>query len=340
VSRVGVAVCGLGRIGLRHAENLAGRVPGARLARVHDARPEVAEAVAGRLGVPWSRAFEDLIGDRQVRAVVLATPPATHLELVERAAAAGLDVFCEKPLAPSVEEAERAGAVAAAAGVRLQIGFQMRFDPDLRALRDRVAHGAVGPVSLLRASLRDAAPPPLAYLLESPGFLHDGAVHLMDLARWLGGEVVEVSAFAGEPLHPDVRAAEDVDLTVCVLRFASGALGVLDNARESGYGFETGVEVLGPRGAVRAARAGATSVATLDADGVHGDHVADFLERFAAAYELELAAFARGTADRAAPVPGAADAVAAARLCDAAAASLRAGTPVALADGVLPGGGR
>jgi len=329
-ARVGIAVSGLGRMGSRHAANLAGRVPGARLVRVHDARAEVARAWGERLGVAWSADLDALLDDPQVAAVVVATPPATHLEIIERCAATGRHVLCEKPLAGDADGAARATARAEEAGILLRVGFQMRFDPDLEVVRARVAAGELGEPRLLRASLRDREPPPLAILRESPGLLHDGAIHTLDLARWLMGEVVEVSAFAATPVHPDVIAAGDLDTTVCVLRFASGALGVHDNGRVSAYGFETGVEACGTAGTVRVDHASRTAVAHLGPGGRRTDHVVDFLERFAVAYERELEAFAAAVAGG---EPGGADghdAIAAARLCDAAAEALRLGSAVSV----------
>jgi myo-inositol 2-dehydrogenase/D-chiro-inositol 1-dehydrogenase len=280
--------------------------------------------------VAWSTDLDAVLADPRVAAVVVATPPATHLAIIERCAASGRHVFCEKPLAGDADGAARATARAEEAGILLQVGFQMRFDPDLQVVHARVAAGELGAPRLLRASLRDQEPPPLTILRQSPGLLHDGAIHTLDLARWLMGEIVEVSAFAAVPVHPDVIAAGDVDTTVCVLRFASGALGVLDNGRVSAYGFDSGVEASGTAGTLRVERAARTAVAHLGADGRRTDHVVDFLERFAVAYERELEAFAEAVVRGEPAGAGGHDAVAAARLCDAAAASLRAGSAVAL----------
>ena len=332
---VGLGVCGLGRIGRRHAENLAERVPGARLARVHDAAAHVARAVGEELGVPWTDDVDALLADPEVEGVVICSPTDTHAAMVARTAAAGRAVFCEKPLAPTVDEARRAVATARQAGVPLQMGFQMRFDPDLVELRARA--GAVAPVRLLRASLRDRQAPSLAYLRASPGFLHDAAVHLLDLARWLMGEVEEVSAFAAEPLDPDVIAADDVDTTVCVLRFAGGELGVLDDARVSGYGFESGVELSGFGGALRVDGGRRSDVVALDGRGRASENAQGFLERWRAAYERELGAFADCIRDGTAPVVDGEDGVAAAVLCDAALLSLREGRSVRIDEVAGPG---
>ena len=318
---VGLGVCGLGRIGRRHAENLAERVPGARLARVHDAASDVARAIGEELGVPWSDDVEALLTDPEVKGVVICSPTGTHAEMVARTAAAGRAVFCEKPLAPRVAETRAAVVAAREAGVALQMGFQMRFDPDLVELRDRA--GAVAPLRLLRASLRDREAPPLAYLRASPGLLHDAAVHLLDFARWLMGEVEEVSAFAAQPLDPDVIAAGDVDTTVCVLRFADGTLGVLDDARVGGYGFESGVELSGFGGALRVDGGRRSDVVALHALGRSSENAQGFLERWRVAYERELGAFADCIRHDTPPVVDGEDGVAAAVLCDAALLSLR-----------------
>jgi myo-inositol 2-dehydrogenase/D-chiro-inositol 1-dehydrogenase len=304
-----VIVVGLGRIGRLHAANLASRV---RLAGVVDAVESVARAVGDRYGVPWSTSLDELLP--QASGVVIAAPTALHPELVARAAAAGVHVFCEKPLGFTVDEARR--AVDAARGVRLQVGFQRRFDPDWLALANALRSGSLGDLTLFRCSHRNRAEPS-----GSLGDLFvDVAVHDLDAARWLGGEVAE--------LHTWERPG-----AACIsLRFESGALGLIDVSRRAGYGFECSAELVGTQATIRAGRTSGTETLR------HGHAVSPLppghAERHAAAYVAELEDFAKVVAGADSRGADGEDAVAALRLALLARRSAATGAPVLAAEAV------
>ena len=235
--RVGLGVAGLGRIGLMHAENLAGQVPSAELLRVVDADEARARATGEQLGVAWSTSYEDLLADPNVHGVVIATPTPLHVEMVERAAAAGKHIFCEKPISLDLSSTLAAIDVAREAGSALQIGFHRRFDPDFAAAAERIDAGELGDVYFFRTTLRDKQPPPMEYIKASGGFFVDVTIHDLDAARWLVGEIEEVTAHGAALSDPAFEAADDVDNAVVVLRFANGALGVIDESRAAGYGY-------------------------------------------------------------------------------------------------------
>ena len=159
-------------------------------------------------------------------------------------------MFCEKPL--SLDRATTVATIEAveAAGVPLQVGFHRRFDPDWAAAAARIAAGELGEVTLFRTSLRDMTPPDPNFLSASGGFFVDVTVHDLDVARWLVGEVVEVTAH-GAASDPAFAELGDIDTAVCVLRFANGALGVIDNSRSARYGYECSTEVMGTLATVR-----------------------------------------------------------------------------------------
>lgn len=325
-------MAGLGRIGGTHAVNLAVRVPGAALAGVADADPARAASVGAELDVPYATDVETLLDDRSLDALVIATPPASHAEFIERAAEAGKHVFCEKPLAGDLPAGEAAVRAAERAGVHLQIGFQMRWDRDLQAAAARLATGELGRVFSLRTVLRDLAPPSRAYLAESAGFFADGAVHTLDLARWLGGEIAELDAFGAAVSDPMFEELGDLDTTVIVVRFAGGGMGTLDNSRVSGYGFDAHTEVVAEHGTLRIAHDRRHHVQLLREDAVTVDFVTDFLERFADAYVRELEGFATAVREGAPVTPDGHDGLAAARLCGAAVVSHRERRTVRILD--------
>jgi predicted dehydrogenase len=290
---VRVVVVGLGRIGRLHAGNL-----GAALAGVVDAVEPIARAAGERHGVPWSTSLEELVP--LADGVVIAAPTALHPPLVEQVAAAGLDVFCEKPLGFTEEDARRA----VEAAPRLQVGYQRRFDPDWLAL----SAADLGELALFRCSHRNAAPPGPAL----GDVFVDVAVHDLDAARWLVGDVAELHAW------------ERTGAACISLRFENGALGLIDVSRRAGYGFECAAELVGSRATMRI---GAVTGTELLREG-HSVRAlpATHAERHAAAYRAELEHFVSGGGG--APAATGADAAAALRLALLARRSADTGTPI------------
>lgn len=325
--KVGIGLAGLGRMGRVHARSLTGRCGDAGLVCVYDANAEVAEQAAKEMDVPWASSFAELL-DR-CEAVAIATPTATHAALTVEAAAAGRPVFCEKPLS-----LDRAAAVAALeacdqAGVALQVGFHRRFDPDWVAAAERIAAGELGEVQLLRTSLRDMDPPDPAFLAHSGGFFADVTVHDLDVARWLVGDVVSVTAH-GAAADPAFAAHDDIDTAVVVLRFANGALGVIDNSRSARYGYECSTEVMGTLATARIDAPHPRGLEWRTAGGATRGFARDFEERYPFAYAAELDAFAGCVRDGSPPRVTGHDALAASDLAAAATASWRSGRTVTL----------
>lgn len=307
--RARVAVVGLGRIGRLHADNLARRVGSAELAAVVDEDETPARDLAEHHGVRWSRSLADVLGDPAIDGVVIATPSGTHPGLVRRVAGAGRHVFCEKPLGLDVEACAEAVEAAGDAGVSLQVGFQRRFDPDWRALKKAGETGALGRIDLFRCSHRNAALPEGAAGLGD--VFTDLAVHDLDAARWLCGEI--------EDLHAKVRAGEPGAAAISI-RFGSGALGLIDVHRHAGYGFECSAELVGTAGTARCGYRRRGSEIEWLADGrTSAPLVRDHAEAHATAYVRELEHFGEVASGRAMPEVTGADALAALQLSRAAA---------------------
>jgi predicted dehydrogenase len=323
--RLDVGLAGLGRMGRIHAGNLASRCASARLSCVYDADPVVAAAVAQQWDVSWTASFDELLD--ACDGVAVATSTGSHAELTVAAAEAGKPVFCEKPI--SLDRATSVATIDAVekAGVVFQVGFHRRYDPDWVAAAERIHAGELGEVTFFRTSLRDMTPPDPAYLTGSGGFFVDVTVHDLDVARWMVGEVVEVTAHgaASDPAFADLG---DIDTAVVVLRFENGALGVIDNSRSARYGYECSTEVMG-----------SLATARVDAPNRRGyewrtpglatrDIPRDFEERYPLAYAAELDAFARCVLDDTPPLMTGLDALAAFDLAQAADASWRTGRSV------------
>lgn len=328
--RIRVGLVGLGRLGRFHAQNLAGRVPRAELAMVVDTVEDAARSIGKELDVEWSCSLDDLLDDAAIEAVVIATPTPLHAEMIQRAAASGKHIFCEKPLSFQKVSTVEAIEAASSAGVKLQVGFHRRFDPDWRAAVDRMEHGELGDVFLFRTSLRDMKPPSVQYIQSSGGFFVDVTIHDFDTARWMVGEIDEVTSFGSSVAVPAIAEIGDIDTALVVLRFASGALGVIDNTRAAGYGYECSTEVLGSKATARISHHRRAHVQWLTAGQAAEDWVVDFTERYRDAYRLELDDFLTAVAeDRPVAVTGE-DALAAFTLCKAAEESYRLGETVKL----------
>jgi inositol 2-dehydrogenase len=326
--KVRIGLAGLGRMGQIHATNLVSRCSGAQLAAVFDADATRAREVGDRLDVPYAESFDDLLADGAVDAVAVATPTGSHADLSVRAARAGKPVFCEKPI--SLDRATTLEAIEAvrAAGVPFQVGFHRRFDPDWVAAVERIRAGELGEVYLFRTSLRDRKAPPVEFLGGSGGFFVDVTIHDLDTARWMVGEIVEVSAYGTAITDPAFAEIGDIDTAVVVLRFESGALGVIDNSREAGYGYECSTEVMGSTATVRIDNPHRTGYEWRTPGWAARDLVGDFEQRYPRAYAEELDAFAGCVRDGGAPRVTADDALVAFDLALAADRSWREGRPV------------
>jgi myo-inositol 2-dehydrogenase/D-chiro-inositol 1-dehydrogenase len=327
---VRVGVIGVGRIGRMHAELLARQVAGASVAGVQDAHAESARAVGAQLDVPVAATAADLLADPGVDAVAICTSTDTHAELIVAAARAGKAIFCEKPVSLDLAEVDRALAAVEEAGVPFQIGFNRRFDPGHRSVRDAVASGAVGDVHLVRISSRDPAPPPLAYVKTSGGIFLDMTIHDFDMARYVtGSEVVDVHARGAVRIDPGFAECDDVDTAIVTLEHANGCLTAIDNSRQAVYGYDQRVEAFGSLGVASSENPPANAGLLRTAEGVSGSPLPYFfLERYLPSYIHEWEAFVAAVATGDTPPVTAADARAPLVIGLAARRSLREGRAV------------
>jgi myo-inositol 2-dehydrogenase / D-chiro-inositol 1-dehydrogenase len=244
-----IAVLGVGRIGKLHADLITRNVPDAVVAMVQDVHGPSAEAVGTALGVPHTTDLDAVLSSKAIDAVAICSNTPAHVPMIEAAALAGKAIFCEKPVSLDLALVDRSLAIVAKAGVPLHIGFNRRFDPAHRSVRQAVLDGAVGAVEIVRITSRDPAPPPVEYIKSSGGLFLDMTIHDFDMARFVtGSEVVEVSAHAAVLVDPAIGEAGDVDTAVVVLRHENGAITTIDNTRRAVYGYDQRVEVHGSLG--------------------------------------------------------------------------------------------
>lgn len=328
MNEINVAFLGAGRMGLTHLRNLVG-LPGVQVRVVADTN--LSNARAGAVIARAERSTDDIAGAIEasdVDAVLIATPTSTHADLIERAARAGKPVWCEKPVAPTLEETRRVQAVVAAAGVPAMIGFMRRFDPGYAAAKRAIDAGELGRVERFRALSCDFAPPPLDYLRTSGGIFVDMSVHDFDLARFLVGEVAEVSAWGGALIDPVFAEFGDADTAVAVLRFASGAFGIVEASRRATWGYDIRTEVAGSQAKLVVEASQKTPLLLSRDLGYSGAHYQSFPDRFEVAYRHELAYFFDCLRAGVQPAPDISDALESLRVALAASKSLSEGRPV------------
>ncbi len=331
--RVRLGIAGLGRMGRVHAANAAGRCPSVELAAVFDPLAECAAEIAGRFGVPAAPSLEALLGEHGLDGVIIAAPTGEHAALSLQAIAAGCHVLCEKPISLEREPTLSVTEAAAKAKVKLQVGFNRRYDVANQAAAEARRSGELGEVYLFRSSQRDMSPPRPEFLSGSGGIFRDMGIHDFDAARFLVGEIIEVAAAGTVLSDPGFTAIGDYDTAVVTVRFANGALGLFDLTRVAGYGYDSTVEIMGAAGTVRVETPPLLNLEWRRPGAATRPLVSGYDQRYGAAFVAEVEAFARAILEGSEPLATGADALRAFDLADAATRSALTGQPVRLGAG-------
>jgi myo-inositol 2-dehydrogenase/D-chiro-inositol 1-dehydrogenase len=325
-----IGVIGCGGMGMLHAGALArlGRplvfcdadvARAERAARDHDgdAVASVEEAVA-----------------TSIDGAVVATPTPAHAAVVATLVQCGVPTFCEKPLAMTLEDTGRLGALAETLGVLLQVGFHRRFDAGYRRVRHAVEEGALGRVVLVRAGTHEAAERAVPVAMSGT-VLRDLVIHDFDALRYVSGvEAVAVTAY-GVAGRAGVGDGLDWPAVAAIVELNDGSLGVVTGGRPNPPGYDARLEVQGSAGSAAAGLDERTpSHRRTDGD---PPPYGGFLDRFGPAYDAEIGAFVRAVPDGGPNQCSWRDAYEALRLAIAAEKSLVDGRRVVLAEAGPPG---
>jgi myo-inositol 2-dehydrogenase / D-chiro-inositol 1-dehydrogenase len=328
---IGIALLGAGRMARVHAKAIG--AAGGRLVTVYDIVEPAAKSLAADTGASVARSVEEALHHPEVDAVLVVTSSDTHVDCILQGIQAGKAVMCEKPLAPTLSEAQRCINVLGPEASKVLIAFNRRFDSGHAALKRAIEEGEIGNLEQLTITSRDPAPPPLDYIPKSGGLFRDMMIHDFDMARWLlGEEPVSIYSRGSCLVDPQIAKLGDIDTACVVLTTSSGKQVVILNSRRATYGYDQRIEAFGSVGMVISDNPRATGVKRYSSTsfGAPGRIFTFYMDRYGESYSREIEAFLGGVAAGTSPPVSAIDGLRAVYLAEAAGASLRLGQAVEL----------
>lgn len=295
MKKIKIAILGGGRIGKIHAENIIRYIPQASIVTIADIFPEQLDSWAKRMGIiNLIKDPEKAIKDPNIDVVFICSPTDTHSKYIISAAQAGKDIFCEKPVDLDITKIKEAIDVVKRSKVKLQIGFNRRFDHNFKRVHDIIRQGKIGDINLVKITSWDPEPPSIEYSKVCGGIFLDMTIHDFDMARFItGSEVTEVFANAAVRIDPNIgKVCADYDTAITSLKFDNGAIGVIDNCRKASHGYDQRVEVLGSRGSVAILNdTPTTAILSTDQGICYEKPYHFFIERYSDAYIEEVKEF-------------------------------------------------
>ncbi len=292
VPQINIAIAGLGRIGQVHLQTLKTLSHRVNLVAVCDTDPLSA---APHVDAPYQHYhdYQQMLGSHRIDAIIIATPTPTHYDMIELAFSRGIHILCEKPLAPTLPQIKALHQFSERSKLKLQIGFNRRFDPNFAAIHRGITEGKIGDVHVIKVTSRDPAPPSREYLEASGGIFHDMTIHDIDMCRYMAAaEVTEVYARGAVRIDEAFAEVGDVDTAVVHLSFADGTMAIIDNSRQASYGYDQRLEVFGSAGMLQAQNNTQHNTQLYTQDGLHGSPLFDFfMDRYPSSFVAEVEAF-------------------------------------------------
>ncbi|KEI15640.1 myo-inositol 2-dehydrogenase [Clostridium novyi B str. ATCC 27606] len=302
MKKVKFGIVGLGRLGRKHAENLAFRIPNAELLAVCSVVKEEVEEVKDTWGIKYGYTnFDEMLKNKELDAIFISSPSGFHCEQIEKALDAGFHVFSEKPLGLYLEEAKRvAKAVNEHKNQIFMVGFMRRYDDSYAYAKKKIEEGAIGKPVLIRCYGLDPAGSMEGFLKfaksnYSGGLFLDMAVHDLDLARWyLESEADMVWAIGGAYEYPEFDEISDAETGAALVKFKNGTMGVFVAGRNCAHGYHIETEIIGTKGTLRVGTVPQKNLVTVfDETGARQECVQGFSERFDQAYLSETEEFVK-----------------------------------------------
>lgn len=331
MDKIKVGVIGAGRIGYLHAKHLQYHIPAAEVVAVADINLKTAKKVAEELNAKTStQDYRDITESGEIDAVLICTATDTHAEIIKNSAENGKDIFCEKPIDTDIDRIKEIAEVVEDYGVKFQVGFNRRFDPNFMAVKKAISDGVVGNIHFVHIISRDPTPPPLEYIKVSGGIFLDMTIHDFDMIRYLTGEeVVEIYVTGGVMIDSQIGDAGDIDTAFSVLKLKNGCIATIDNSRKSVYGYDQRVEVFGSGGAIQTENNYPYNAVLSDAKGIHRPCPLNFfMDRYIQSYINEIDVFIKSIQKDTLPPVSAKDGLVAIVIAEAAKKSYEENKPV------------
>lgn len=333
--KLSVGIIGTGRIGKVHTMSIMNYLPQVEIKAVTDIFEDQAREWAAQTGIKTVyKTYQELLADPEIDAVLICSSTDTHATIAIEAANAGKHIFCEKPVDLSIEKVEAVIEAAKKAGVKLQIGFNRRFDHNFKKVKEIIGAGTIGDLQILKITSRDPAPPPAEYVKVSGGMFMDMTIHDFDMSRFLtNSEADEIYVAAACMVDPAIGEAGDVDTALITIKFKNGTICVIDNSRKAAYGYDQRVEAFGSKGKVEIANDHPSTAVWSTEEGVFSEKpLYFFLERYMDSFAEEMKQFVGALAnDTETPVTGF-DGLQPIKLGLAAKKSVEEGRPVKLSE--------
>lgn len=327
-TRIKFALFGAGFIGKIHGANIA-KHPQAELMYIYDVNTAAAEQLAARLGAKVAASPEEIWAS-DVDAVLIASSTNTHADLLNGAIEAGKSIYCEKPIDLDINRVKAVVQQACNTDLVILVGFSRRFDANHAGIREALHNGEIGTMEMMHITARDPKPPALSYIKGSGGQLRDQTIHFFDMLRWLAGEdPVEVYAAGAVLVDPAIKEAGDVDTSMLILKFASGALCHINCSRRADYGYDERVEVFGSKGMAISRRKPRREVTLYKGDSMISDGLhRGWFERMEPTFYQALDALIKAMEGKKVEYPTLIDGLKAQIIAEAAVESLRTNQPV------------
>jgi len=282
------SLMGAGRIGKMHADIISSH-PECNLKYIFDVNKEFANELASKHNAIVTGTPEEAIENSDINSVFIASATPTHTEFITKSSKAGKAVFCEKPIDLDINKVNECRENIKDTNVPIQIGFNRRFDNSHNKLQKARISGEIGNLEMIIISSRDPEPPGIDYLKAAGGFFRDTTIHDFDLARFILGDdpIKQVSAFGSQLISEEVKAVNDQDTAMFILKSNKNVLIHINNSRRAVYGYDQRVEIFGSKGMMISNNQTPTSVEkytdsfTKSSEPIHYF----FIERYSQAYK-------------------------------------------------------
>ncbi len=297
MSKIKFGIAGVGTIGSMHLDNIVRCLDKAEVTAVADIRLNLVKELAEKYKIKRVYSdYKELAEDNSIDAVIIALPNYLHYDSIKAFIESEKHIFCEKPMAITLEQANEIVKIVRESGLKFQVGYQRRFDKAYVRAKKFIIEGKIGLPLLARSNTRDPEPPVgwEKYPQKSGGPFLTTCTHDFDSLRWLiGAEVRKVYAVGKFLVNEDLKNLGFYDNVMVLLEFENGVIAEVDASVNCSYGYDVRTEIFGTKGAIRIEIDKATGILEFGNNGVVHDYPKWFIDRFLDAYINEIREFVK-----------------------------------------------